>query len=189
MRTLSTNTHWLHLTRSSRWQGTSNSLGWQMVPSQCLRPYWAKVNIAFKASVEWNLIMAKAHFHRGYLLRIPFLSYANNLLLRIQAPRRLRNAFSKPSCKVVGADSFFMSYILTSAAENRQRLFDNDVMHSLLTKIDSLNDTERLLFTLFLVKQYGRKFQFLQSEFGHWRKQNICRMNFSHCWHRNYAMK
>ena len=60
-----------------------------------------------------------------------------------------------------------MSYILTSAAENRQRLFDNDVMHSLLTKIDSLNDTERLLFTLFLVKQYGRKFQFLQSEFGH----------------------
>jgi hypothetical protein len=55
---------------------------------------------------------------------------------------------------------------LTGAAENRQRLFDNDVMHSLLTKIDNLNDTERLLFTLFLVKQYGMKVHFLQSEFA-----------------------
>jgi len=57
--------------------------------------------------------------------------------------------------------------MLTSAAENRQRLFDNDVLHSWLTKIDNLNGTERLLFTLFLVNQYGMKVHFLQSEFGH----------------------
>ena len=60
-----------------------------------------------------------------------------------------------------------MSSMLTSAAENRQRLFDNDVMHSWLTKIDNLNDTERLLFTLFLVKQYGMKVHFFHSEFGY----------------------
>ena len=57
--------------------------------------------------------------------------------------------------------------MLTNAAENRQRLFDNDVMHSLLTKIDNLNDTERLLFTLFLLNQYGMEVHFLHSEFGH----------------------
>ena len=61
--------------------------------------------------------------------------------------------------------SFLVSSMLTNAAENRQRLFDNDVMHSLLTNIDNLNDTERLLFTLFLVKQYGMKVHFLQSKF------------------------
>ena len=60
-----------------------------------------------------------------------------------------------------------MSSMLTSAAENRQRLFDNDVMHSWLTKVDNLNDTERLLFTLFLVNQYGMNVHFLQSEFRH----------------------
>jgi len=64
-------------------------------------------------------------------------------------------------------DSVLVFSMLTSAAENRQRLFDNDVMHSLLTRINKLNDTERLLFTLFLVKQYGMKVHFLQSEFGH----------------------
>ena len=57
--------------------------------------------------------------------------------------------------------------MLTNVAENRQRLFDNDVMHSWLTKIDNLNGTERLLFTLFLLKQYGTKVHFLQSEFGY----------------------
>jgi hypothetical protein len=61
----------------------------------------------------------------------------------------------------------FVFSMLTSAAENRQRLFDNDVMHSLLIKVDNLNGTERLLFTLFLVNQYGTKVHFLQSEFGH----------------------
>ena len=60
-----------------------------------------------------------------------------------------------------------MSFMLINAAENRQRLFDNDVMHSLLTKIDSLNNTERLLFGLFLVNQYGMEVHFLQTEFRH----------------------
>jgi hypothetical protein len=64
-------------------------------------------------------------------------------------------------------DSIFVSSMLTSAAENRQRLFDNDIMHSWLIKIDDLNDTERLLFTLFLINQHGMKVHFLQSEFGH----------------------
>jgi hypothetical protein len=30
---------------------------------------------------------------------------------------------------------------------------------------------------------------FLQSEFEHWTKQITFQMNFSHCWHQNYAMK
>ena len=60
--------------------------------------------------------------------------------------------------------TFLVSSMLTNAAENRQRLFDNDVMHSLLIKIDNRNDTERLLFRLFLVNQYGMKVHFLQSD-------------------------
>ena len=64
-------------------------------------------------------------------------------------------------------DSFCVSSMLTSAAENRQRLFDNDAMYSWLTKIENLNDTECLLFTSFLLNQYGMKVHFLQSEFGH----------------------
>ena len=111
--------------------------------------------------------MAKLHFHRSCLRRIPLLSYASDLRLRIQAPKRLRSAFSKRYCRVVSVDSFFVSSMLTNAAENRERLFDNDVMHSLLTKIDNLNDTERLLFTLFLLNQYGMEVNFLQSESGH----------------------
>jgi len=58
--------------------------------------------------------------------------------------------------------SFFVSSMLTSAAENRQRLFDNDVMHSWLTNIDHLTDTEHLLFTLFLINQHGMKFHFFR---------------------------
>jgi hypothetical protein len=49
---------------------------------------------------------------------------------------------------------------VTSAAENRQRLFDNDVMVSWLAKIDNLNDTECLLFRLFLANKYGMKIHF-----------------------------
>ena len=52
-------------------------------------------------------------------------------------------------------DSIFVSSMLTSAAENRQRLLDNDILHSLLTKIGNWDDTERLLFSLFLVNLYG----------------------------------
>jgi hypothetical protein len=66
-------------------------------------------------------------------------------------------------------DSVFVSPMLTSAAENRQRLFDNNVMHSWLIKIDSLNDTEHLLFRFFLVNQYGMKFHFFAVR--------ICRLN------------
>ena len=64
-------------------------------------------------------------------------------------------------------DSCFVSSMLKSPAENRERLFDNDVMHAWLTKIENLNDTECLLFKLFLVKQYGMKVHFLRLEFGH----------------------
>jgi hypothetical protein len=60
-----------------------------------------------------------------------------------------------------------VSSTLTSAAENRQHLFDNDVLHSLLTKVDNWDDTECLLFPLFLVNQYGMEVHFFRSEFGH----------------------
>jgi hypothetical protein len=56
--------------------------------------------------------------------------------------------------------------MLTSAAENREHLFDNDVLHSLLTKVDNWDDTERLLFPLFLVNHYGMEVHFFHSEFG-----------------------
>ena len=60
--------------------------------------------------------------------------------------------------------SSFLSSMLTNAAKNRQHLFDNDVLHSFLTKIDNWDDTERLLFSLFLVNQYGARVQFRQSD-------------------------
>ena len=58
---------------------------------------------------------------------------------------------------MVSVDPVFVSPILTSAAENRQRLFDNNVMYSWLIRIDSLHDTEHLLLRFFLVNQYGMK--------------------------------
>jgi hypothetical protein len=53
-----------------------------------------------------------------------------------------------------------VSSMLTSAAVNRQHIFDDDVLHSLLTKIDELNDTGCILFSLFLVNRYGKKVVF-----------------------------
>lgn len=57
-------------------------------------------------------------------------------------------------------DSVFVSYTPTSADKNRQHIFDNDVLHSLLTKIDNWDDTQRLLFTSFLKNNYGMNVHF-----------------------------
>jgi hypothetical protein len=144
----------------------------------------------FIQSVEWNLIMAKMHFHRSCLLQTPLVLCTNNVWLRIQVPRKLQNTFLKWYCRVVSVGLVFVSSMLTSADENCQRLFDNDVMHSLLIKFRNLNDTECLLFTLFLVNQYSMKVHFLQSiGFRHWTKQNICQMNFLCYCNQNYAIK
>ena len=67
---------------------------------------------------------------------------------------------------MVSLDPVFVSSTLTNAAENRQHLFDNDVLHSFLTRIDKLNDTECLLFSSFLVNQYGTRVQDRQSDCG-----------------------
>ena len=74
-------------------------------------------------SVERNLIMAKAHFHRSCLRRIPLLLYANDLRLRIQAPRRLPNAFSKRYCRVVSADSFFCVFYANKCSRKSSTTF------------------------------------------------------------------
>lgn len=52
-------------------------------------------------------------------------------------------------------DSVFASSTLTSTAKNRQLIFDDDVLHYFLTKVDNLSKTERILFGIFLVHQYG----------------------------------
>ena len=61
---------------------------------------------------------------------------------------------------MVSLDSVFASYTPTSADKNRQHIFDNDVLHSLLTKIDNWDYTQRLLFTSFLKNNYGMKVHF-----------------------------
>ena len=99
--------------------------------------------------------------------KIPLAVYANDSRLMIRIPRMLRNGFSERYWRVVSLDSVFATPTLTSADENRQHIFDSDVLHSFLNKIDSLNDTECSLFALFLVNQYSMQVPFVQSEFRH----------------------
>ena len=110
--------------------------------------------------------MPQTHLH-SCLLKIPSVVYANDLRLTIHIPRMSRNRFLEQYWRMVSLDSVLASPILTIADESRQHVFDSDVLHSFLNKIDDLNDTDRSLFALFLANQYSTKVHFPQSEFGH----------------------
>lgn len=56
-------------------------------------------------------------------------------------------------------NSVFASPTLTSADKNRQHIFDDDILHYFLTKID-LSNTERVIFASCLVNRYGMKVTF-----------------------------
>ena len=109
--------------------------------------------------------MPQTHLH-SCLPKIPLVVYANDLRLTIPIPRMSRNGFLEQYWRMVSFDFVLVSSTLTIADESRQHVFDSDVLHSFLNKIDDLNDTDRSLFALFLANQYSTKVHFLQSELG-----------------------
>ena len=56
-------------------------------------------------------------------------------------------------------DSVFASSTLISTDKNRQHIFDDDVLHYFLTKID-LSNTERVIFASCLVNRYRKEVNF-----------------------------
>ena len=105
---------------------------------------------------KWELIMAKTNFHRSCLPQAPLAVYANDLRLTIHILRMLRNGFSEWYWGVVSLNSVFVSFTPTIAEKNRRHIFDNDVLHSLLAKIDNLDDTKRLQYHLQIIhRQLG----------------------------------